>query len=93
MNAYVLIQSSTPGVPMAGALRGVRGVVHADDVTGAYDVIAVARPDAVRTLEAILQEIRSLAGVTRAIPARQLAPVAAANPVAFVEPRQPVQAA
>jgi hypothetical protein len=67
-------------------------VIAADDVTGAYDVIAVARPSPGRPLDAILQDIRGVAGVTRAIPARTIAPMAGA-PLAVVEASHPLQAA
>lgn len=93
MNAYVLIQSSVPGAATARTLRTISGVIAADDVTGAYDVIAVAQTDAARPLDTILQEIRSLVGVTRAIPARTLAPVAMGSPLAVAAAGRALQAA
>ena len=93
MNAYVLIQSSIPGAPTARTLRTIPGVIAADDVAGAYDVIAIAQADALRPLETILQAIRNLSGVTRAIPARTLAPVAVGSPLAVAQAGHPLQAA
>ncbi|HEV8572591.1 MAG TPA: Lrp/AsnC ligand binding domain-containing protein [Actinomycetota bacterium] len=70
MRAYVLIQTETGTELIANELREVPGVVSAEDVTGAYDAIAVARSGSMRHLmEVILPEIRRLPGVTRALPA------------------------
>jgi hypothetical protein len=82
MNAYVLIQSAIRGGSLVQTLQGIPGVISADDVTGAYDAIAMARPDATRRLEGILGDIRKLSGVTRAIPARLMDPDAADHLVA-----------
>jgi DNA-binding Lrp family transcriptional regulator len=70
LRAYVLIQTDGGNGLVADELREVPGVVSAEDVTGAYDAIAVARSDSMRYLtEVILPEIRKLPGVTRALPA------------------------
>jgi DNA-binding Lrp family transcriptional regulator len=70
LRAYVLIQTDGEKGLLAEKLRTIPGVVSAEDVTGAYDAIAVARTDSMRHLsEVILPEIRKLPGVTRALPA------------------------
>jgi hypothetical protein len=73
VTAYVLIQTDPQGGPLAPELRGLPGVVSAEDLSGAYDAIAVARSDSAGLpLDGILAEIRGLPGVTRALPARVL---------------------
>jgi DNA-binding Lrp family transcriptional regulator len=70
LRAYVLIQTDGDGDHLAYELRAIPGVVSAEDVTGAYDAIAVARSGSMRHLtEVILPEIRKLPGVMRALPA------------------------
>lgn len=73
MTAYVLIQTEPQGKPLADELRSLSGIVSAEDLSGAYDAIAVARSDADGlALDAILAEIRGLPRVTRALPAHVL---------------------
>jgi DNA-binding Lrp family transcriptional regulator len=70
LRAYVLIQTNREMEDLSRELRAIPGVVSAEDVTGAYDAIAVARSDSVRYLnEVVLPEIRRLPGVVRALPA------------------------
>jgi DNA-binding Lrp family transcriptional regulator len=70
LRAYVLIQTEAETEPVADQLLAVPGVLFADDVTGAYDAIAVARSGSMRHLtEVILADIRNVPGVTRALPA------------------------
>ena len=70
MQAYVLIQTDEGKELVADEVRGVPGVISADDVTGAYDVIALARSGSIRQLtEVLLPEILRLPGVMRALPA------------------------
>ena len=70
MNAYVLIQTEAGSAPIATALRGIPGIVSADDLTGAFDAIALTRSDSGATLaDRILARIATLPGVIRAIPA------------------------
>ncbi|MGH2699468.1 MAG: hypothetical protein ACRDJL_09780 [Actinomycetota bacterium] len=69
MKAYVLVQTADTA-PVAGALKALRGVVSADDLRGPYDAIALANSVAAgRSLERIVDEIRGLPGVVRAITA------------------------
>jgi hypothetical protein len=66
--AYILIQRSGFGDPLAMSLRAVPGVIAADDVMGPYDAIAIARHDPVeRPLTAVVEEVLSVPGVTRAL--------------------------
>jgi DNA-binding Lrp family transcriptional regulator len=68
MTAYVLIQTEALGEPVAHKLRSIPGIVSADDINGAYDAIVLARSDsAAELVEDIVEPIRRLPGVTRAI--------------------------
>ena len=70
MRTYILIQTDGESGLVADELREVPGVLSAEDVTGAYDAIAVAGSGSMQYLtEVILPEIRNLPGVTRALPA------------------------
>ena len=70
MQAYVLIQTEPHSQPLAEELRALPDIIAAEDVTGAYDAIAVVQSDSMRHLtEVVLEEIRGLPGVTRALPA------------------------
>ena len=70
MKAYVLIQSDRNGEPLADRLVSIPHVLAAEDLSGAYDAIALARSDSERQLiEEVLEAIRRLPGVTHALPA------------------------
>jgi DNA-binding Lrp family transcriptional regulator len=70
LQAYVLIQTETESQPLADELRAIPDIVSAEDVTGAYDAIAVVRSGSMRHLtEVVLAQIRKLPGVMRALPA------------------------
>ena len=70
MKAYVLIQTEANREPIAETLRGMPGVISAQDLTGPYDAIALARSDSTRSLtEQIVAEIQKLPGVIRALSA------------------------
>ena len=43
MDAYVLIQTEARGEPLAQRLRGIPGVLSAEDVRGAFDAVVLAR--------------------------------------------------
>jgi hypothetical protein len=43
VDAYVLIQTDAKHEPLARALRDIPGVAYAEDLSGAYDAIALAR--------------------------------------------------
>jgi len=69
-NAYVLIQTVPRTAPIARSVRDVRGVVFAEDVSGPYDALALAQPDeGGQGLEDVLERIRELPGVIRALAA------------------------
>jgi hypothetical protein len=56
--------------PIARSLQAVPGVVFAQDVSGPYDALALARSDGTDdALQGILAKIRKLPGVIRALPA------------------------
>ena len=70
MKAYVLIQTEADREPIAETLRGMPGVISAQDLTGPYDAIALARSDSTRSLtEQVVAEIQKLPGVIRALSA------------------------
>jgi DNA-binding Lrp family transcriptional regulator len=74
VRAYVLIQTELPGQALAEKLLELPGVLAAEDLSGAYDAIALARAGSSRDLgEQILSEILRLPGVTRALPAPVIA--------------------
>lgn len=70
MKAYVLIQAQSGGVPLAERLRGIPEIVWAEDVSGAYDAIALAQSGPVLPIDDIIAAIHLLPCVTRAVPAR-----------------------
>lgn len=68
MIAYVFIQTEAFGEPVAHKLRTIPGIMSADDINGAYDAITLARSGSTaELLEDIVEPIRRLPGVTRAI--------------------------
>jgi hypothetical protein len=67
MEAYVLVQTDT-GRQIADAVRAVPGVVFADDVSGPYDALALARYDG-EGFDGVLAQIRALPGVIHALAA------------------------
>jgi hypothetical protein len=70
MTAYVLVQTATQDGRIANLLRGVPGIVFAEDVRGPYDALALVRSDAGGdTFQAIVDQIRGLPGVIHALAA------------------------
>jgi DNA-binding Lrp family transcriptional regulator len=68
MTAYVLIQKLSRDAPLAESLRTIPGILSAEDTTGAYGAIALARSGSTAELvESIVTEIRRLPGVTRTL--------------------------
>ena len=88
MQAYVLVQTDTQRRPVAELLRTLPGVVYAEDVSGPYDALALARsgPDGVG-FDGVLDEIRALPGVIHAL----AAPLS--RPVELTEPAEPAMLA
>ena len=77
MQAYVLVQTHSDADPIAGALRSVPGVIHAEDLRGPYDAIALAHSDSPgRPLEVVIAEIREVPSVARALSAPLVHPSA-----------------
>jgi len=70
VKAYVLIQADASGAPLAEELQTIPNVISAQQVSGAFDVIAVARSSSAQDLtDGVLARIRSIPGVIRALPA------------------------
>ena len=67
MRAYVLIQTERAGEPVAHKLETIPGILSAEDLTGAYD--AIATDSSRHLMDVVIDEIRGLPGVTRALPA------------------------
>jgi DNA-binding Lrp family transcriptional regulator len=75
MKAYVLIQTEPAASPVAQSLRAIPGVVAAEDVSGAYDAIVLARSGSEQNLiDDVVAEIRKLPSVTHALPAPLITP-------------------
>jgi DNA-binding Lrp family transcriptional regulator len=73
--AYVLVQAEPRTLPIAARLGAVDGVTEVHDVSGPYDALAVAASDEGSGLDRIVDEIRALPGVLRAL----AAPIATAG--------------
>jgi Lrp/AsnC ligand binding domain len=86
MRAYVLVQTDTPRRHVAERLRTLPGIEFAEDVSGPYDALALARSDPDGDgFEGVLDQIRGLPGVIHALPAPLAAPVAAPVPLTVGE--------
>jgi hypothetical protein len=69
MKAYVLIQTESHGQPVAHSLMSIPGILAADDLSGAYDAIALAHAVSSRHLmDKIIATIKAIPGVSRALP-------------------------
>lgn len=69
VSAYVLIQTEVgKAAQVASEVRGIDGVVSADDVTGPYDVIARAESESVDDLgKMVVSRIQMIDGITRTL--------------------------
>lgn len=77
MKAYVLIQTSNRSQGIVLDLRSLPGVVEADALRGPYDAIALVDPASTgRPVDEVLEDIRELPWVTRAL----MAPVVSSLP-------------
>lgn len=82
MRTYVLVQTNGQAGRIAGLLEGVPGVEFAEDVRGPYDALAMTRTDPDGDgLVALLDQIRSLPGVIRALAAPATRPQTALRTV------------
>lgn len=68
MQAYVLVQTDTRRRDVTDRIRALPQVVFAEDVSGPYDALALARSDG-RGFEDVLGRIRELPGVIHALAA------------------------
>ena len=69
VRAYVLIQTEVGrAAAVAAQIAAVNGIVSADDVTGPYDVIAVAEADSVDDLgKMVVSRVQMIEGITRTL--------------------------
>jgi DNA-binding Lrp family transcriptional regulator len=69
VRAYVLIQTEVGrAAAVAAQIAEVDGVVSADDVTGPYDVIAVAEAGSVDDLgKMVVSRVQMIEGITRTL--------------------------
>jgi hypothetical protein len=82
MQAYVLVQTDTQRRHVAGHLRTLPGIVFAEDVSGPYDALAIARSDPDGDgFQGVLDQIRTLPGVLHALAAPVARPVAEPVPL------------
>jgi len=67
ISAYVLIQTEVgKAARVADAVRGISGVVAADDVTGPYDVIVRTEAPSLDDLgRLVVSQIQAVEGITR----------------------------
>jgi DNA-binding Lrp family transcriptional regulator len=69
VSAYILVQAEVgTAANVARQLREVPGVVRADDVTGPYDVIALAEAPTIDDLGRLVAgRVQMIGGITRTI--------------------------
>ena len=69
VQAYVLIQTEVgKAANVASSIRGIGGVVSAEDVTGPYDVIAKTEAETVDDLgKMVVSKIQLVDGITRTL--------------------------
>jgi DNA-binding Lrp family transcriptional regulator len=67
INAYVLIQTEVGKADtVTKAVRAIKGVISADDVTGPYDVIVHTEADSLDDLgKMVVSKIQGVEGITR----------------------------
>lgn len=82
MRTYVLVQTNGQAGRIARQLQDVPGVEFAEDVRGPYDALAMTRTDPDGDgLQALLDQIRALPGVIRALAAPAARPQTALQTV------------
>src|SRR5690606_39421346 len=69
VSAYILIQTEVgKAAQVAEQVRGIEGVVEADDVTGPYDVVAKAESETVDDLgKMVVSRVQMIEGITRTL--------------------------
>lgn len=67
--AYVMVQTEVGrAAQVAGEVKGIPGVIAADDVTGPYDVIIRAEAESVDQLgKTVVSRVQLIEGVTRTL--------------------------
>jgi DNA-binding Lrp family transcriptional regulator len=82
LQAYVLIQTEANRAPIAETIRRLPGVMSAEDLTGPYDAIALARADSSHSLsDQVIGAIERIPGVIRALSAPLIRSLAEMRPV------------
>jgi DNA-binding Lrp family transcriptional regulator len=69
VSAYVLIQTDVgKAADVTRQVRAIEGIVSAEDVTGPYDVIALANSASVDDLgRLVVSQIQRIEGITRTV--------------------------
>ncbi|HEX4489765.1 MAG TPA: Lrp/AsnC ligand binding domain-containing protein [Acidimicrobiia bacterium] len=69
VSAYILIQTEVGKASnVVDEIRGLGGIVEADDVTGPYDVIVKAQADTMDELgKMVVSQIQLVEGITRTL--------------------------
>jgi DNA-binding Lrp family transcriptional regulator len=69
VTAYLLIQTEVGKADLVvDSIRGIDGVVSADDVTGPYDVIVKTEADTLDDLgKMVVSKIQAVEGITRTV--------------------------
>jgi DNA-binding Lrp family transcriptional regulator len=69
VSAYILIQTEVgKAAPVLAAVRAINGVIEADEVAGAYDLIVKARSDTFEDLSRqVISRIQLVEGLSRTI--------------------------
>lgn len=69
VQAYILIQSEVgKSSSVAAAVGAIDGVVHAEEVTGPYDVIArVEAPSVPELGQVVIARFQEISGITRTL--------------------------
>jgi DNA-binding Lrp family transcriptional regulator len=69
VSAYILIQTEVGKASnVVEEIRGLGGIVEADDVTGPYDVIVKAKADTMDELgKMVVSQIQLVEGITRTL--------------------------
>jgi DNA-binding Lrp family transcriptional regulator len=69
VRAYILIQTEVgKAADVANEIGDIDGVISADDVTGPYDVIAVAEAESVDDLgRMVVSRVQLIEGITRTL--------------------------
>ena len=89
MQAYVLVQTDSQGSHVAEVLRTLPEVIFAEDVSGPYDALALARSDADGSgFDGVLDRIRGLPGVLHALAAPLMGRVELTEPAIPATPAE-----